>query len=87
MFEEKKNEVKGLLTALEVLGAVVFIFGALWESAEVMTLSPQGFMMLYGALDVITCEIVKRVIDWKFPESEEDEGQGTEPKSEEEESD
>ncbi len=81
----EKNKAKGIFTALEIVGAIVFIFGVMWQGAESLALEPQQWMMLYGLIDVLACEIIKRTIDHKFPEPEPDEG--SDSGREEEESD
>lgn len=44
----------------EILGIAAFIFGAFWKGANVMALSPSEFLMLYGGLGAVICEIVAR---------------------------
>lgn len=68
MLRENKESVKAYITALEIFLIIIAGFGAVWKSTLMFALSPQGFMMLYGAIGAIACEIVKRAIDWKFPD-------------------
>lgn len=62
--------MKGGLTALQVIFAIVAVFGAVWESTLLLSLTIPEFMMLYGFFGVFACEIVKRALEWKFPEEE-----------------
>lgn len=70
-----KKSYKQVFIGLQVLGAVVAVFGALWQGTESLSLSVPQFMMLYGVLDVAACEVVKRLLDWKFPDGREGDGE------------
>lgn len=58
------------LRLIQALFAVVAIFGAIWQSTVFLRLTIQEFMMLYGAAGAVGCEVVIRLLEWKFPEKE-----------------
>lgn len=71
--ENNSEKVKGFIRAIQVLFIIVFMLGAVWQSTIVFELTIQQFMMLYGALGAIVCEVIIRLLEWKFPEEETEE--------------
>jgi len=53
---------------LEVLSICIFIFGFMWNSTEMLKLSVQEFMMLYGGFGAVVCEILSRIFSSKKKE-------------------
>jgi hypothetical protein len=50
---------------LEIICIGAFIFGFLWNGTEVMSLTTPQFMMLYGGMGAVICEILARVFSKK----------------------
>jgi len=64
MTEEKHV---GYLAAryIEIVCIALFIFGFLWNGTEVLNLTTPQFLMLYGGLGAILCEILARIFSKK----------------------
>lgn len=45
---------------LELLFASAFVFGIMWQGAESFMLSVPQFLMLYGGLGALVCELAAR---------------------------
>lgn len=47
---------------LELLFASAFVFGVMWQGAETFMLSVPQFLMLYGGLGALICDLVARAL-------------------------
>ena len=60
--EDLINNTYIALRYIEGICVAVFVFGFLWEGAEVLKLSLPEFMMLYGGLGAVLSELFSRFI-------------------------
>ena len=61
----EKNEKYIVVRYIEIICIAVFIFGLLWNGTEIMNLTTPQFMMLYGGVGGIICEILARLFSGK----------------------
>lgn len=47
---------------IEIICIAVFVFGMLWEGAEILKLSLPEFMMLYGGTGAVLSELLSRIL-------------------------
>ena len=50
---------------IEGICIAVFVFGVLWNGTEVLKLSTPQFLMLYGGLGALICELFARLFSKK----------------------
>ncbi len=50
---------------LEIICVAIFIFGFLWNGTEVLNLTTPQFLMLYGGMGAVICEILARIFSKK----------------------
>ena len=50
---------------IECFCIALFIFGILWNGTEILDLSTPQFLMLYGGLGAIICELMARLFSKK----------------------
>lgn len=48
---------------LELLFASALVFGLMWQGAESLMLSVPGFLILYGLIGTLTCELTARALN------------------------
>ena len=63
MNEEHKKTAYVSIRVLELIFAAVMVLGAMWEGAEILTLSVPQFMILYGIIGTIACEASARLLN------------------------
>jgi hypothetical protein len=61
MNEDTKSLAYLAVRYIECFGIAIFIFGLLWNGTEVMKLTTPQFMMLYGGIGAVICEILARL--------------------------
>jgi len=63
---EEKVDIKYLAARyIELFCIAVFIFGILWGGTEELKLTTPQFMMLYGGLGTVICEMLARLFSKK----------------------
>jgi hypothetical protein len=50
---------------IEIICAGAFIFGFLWNGTETLKLTISQFLMLYGGLGAVICEVLARLFSKK----------------------
>ena len=65
--EETKPAILDYLRLVQIICVALFVFGFLWNTTEVLNLTPPQFFMLYGACGALICEVICRLIIKKKP--------------------
>lgn len=63
--EDEPNTKYLIARYIEGLCIAIFVFGVLWNGTEVLKLSTPQFLMLYGGLGAVICELLARLFSKK----------------------